>query len=126
MEPAKTAFVSGLNDVLLAGSLLLVVGALAAVILLRTPAPAPDSGDRERLSRSGASKPLSGGRARRRMVDSLRMPAASTTATSSEYAPGAFGFPRIVPSPSTRSGAGRPLTDTRYGGVPPVMRSRST
>jgi EmrB/QacA subfamily drug resistance transporter len=41
MEPAKTAFVSGLNDVLLAGSLVLVVGALAGALLLRTPAPAP-------------------------------------------------------------------------------------
>ncbi len=41
VEPAKTAFVSGLNDVLLAGSFLLVVGALAAAALLRSPAPAP-------------------------------------------------------------------------------------
>jgi hypothetical protein len=41
VEPAKTAFVSGLNDVLLAGSIVLVVGALAAALLLRTPAPAP-------------------------------------------------------------------------------------
>jgi len=41
VEPAKTAFATGLNDVLLAGSLLLVVGALAAVILLRSPAQAP-------------------------------------------------------------------------------------
>ena len=42
VEPARTAFVSGLNDVLLAGSLLLVVGALAAAVLLRSPpAPAP-------------------------------------------------------------------------------------
>ena len=41
VEPAKTAFVTGLNDVLLAGSLLLVAGALAAVVLLRSPAPAP-------------------------------------------------------------------------------------
>ena len=41
VEPAKTAFVSGLNDILLTGSLLLVIGALAAVLLLRTPAPAP-------------------------------------------------------------------------------------
>ena len=40
VEPAKTAFVSGLNDVLLVGSLLLVVGALAAAVLLRSPAPA--------------------------------------------------------------------------------------
>ena len=44
VEPAKTAFVSGLNGVLLAGSLLLVVGALAAAILLRSPpAAAPVS-----------------------------------------------------------------------------------
>jgi hypothetical protein len=43
VEPAKTAFVSGLNDVLLVGSLLLVVGALAAVALLRSPAPAPSA-----------------------------------------------------------------------------------
>ena len=41
VEPAKTAFVSGLNDLLIAGSLLLVVGALAAAVLLRSPAPAP-------------------------------------------------------------------------------------
>jgi DHA2 family multidrug resistance protein-like MFS transporter len=41
VEPAKTAFVSGLNDVLLAGSVLLVVGALAAAVLLRSPARAP-------------------------------------------------------------------------------------
>jgi hypothetical protein len=41
VEPAKTAFVSGLNDVLLAGSIVLVVGALAAALLLRAPAPAP-------------------------------------------------------------------------------------
>ena len=40
VEPAKTAFVSGLNDVLLAGSMVLVVGALAALVLLRSPAPA--------------------------------------------------------------------------------------
>jgi predicted MFS family arabinose efflux permease len=41
VEPAKTAFVSGLNDVLLAGSLVLIVGALAAALLLRIPTPAP-------------------------------------------------------------------------------------
>ena len=41
VEPAKTAFVSGLNDVLLTGSALLVVGAFAALVFLRTPAPAP-------------------------------------------------------------------------------------
>ncbi len=53
------------------------------------------------------------------------MPAASTTATSSEYVPGTFGVPTIVPSARTRSGAGRPLTATRYGGVPPLIRIRS-
>ena len=41
VEPATTAFVSGLNDVILVGSLLLVVGALAAAVLLRSPAPSP-------------------------------------------------------------------------------------
>ena len=40
VEPAKAAFTIGLDDVLLAGSLVLVVGTLAAVILLRSPAPA--------------------------------------------------------------------------------------
>lgn len=40
VEPAKSAFTTGLDDVLLAGSLVLVVGALAAVTLLRSPAPA--------------------------------------------------------------------------------------
>jgi predicted MFS family arabinose efflux permease len=40
VEPAKTAFVSGFNDVLLAGSALLVVGALTAFVFLRSPAPA--------------------------------------------------------------------------------------
>jgi len=40
VEPAKTAFTIGLDDVLLAGSLVLVVGALAAALLLRTPSPA--------------------------------------------------------------------------------------
>ena len=40
VEPAKTAFVSGLNDVLLTGSALLVVGALAAFVFMRSPAPA--------------------------------------------------------------------------------------
>jgi hypothetical protein len=33
--------VSGFNDVLLTGSALLVVGALAALLLLRSPVPAP-------------------------------------------------------------------------------------
>ena len=41
VEPARTAFVSGLNEVILVGALLLVVGAVAAAVLLRTPAPAP-------------------------------------------------------------------------------------
>jgi EmrB/QacA subfamily drug resistance transporter len=41
VEPAKTAFVSGLNDLLLTGSVVLVVGALAGALLLRAPAPAP-------------------------------------------------------------------------------------
>jgi hypothetical protein len=40
VEPAKTAFTIGLDDVLLVGSVVLVVGALAAALLLRTPAPA--------------------------------------------------------------------------------------
>ncbi len=44
VEPAKTAFVSGLNDVLLAGSVVLAIGALAAALLLRSPAPAPATG----------------------------------------------------------------------------------
>jgi hypothetical protein len=41
VEPARTAFVGGLNEVILVGALLLVVGAVAAAVLLRTPAPAP-------------------------------------------------------------------------------------
>jgi len=41
VEPARTAFVSGLDDLLLTGSVLLLVGALAAAALLRTPASAP-------------------------------------------------------------------------------------
>jgi predicted MFS family arabinose efflux permease len=41
VEPAKTAFVDGLNAVLLTGSAMLLVGAIAAAALLRTPAPAP-------------------------------------------------------------------------------------
>ena len=40
-EPAKAAFVSGLNAALITGSALLAVGALAALALLRVPAPAP-------------------------------------------------------------------------------------
>jgi DHA2 family multidrug resistance protein-like MFS transporter len=40
VEPAKAAFVSGLNAALVTGSVLLGVGALAAFTLLRTPAPA--------------------------------------------------------------------------------------
>jgi EmrB/QacA subfamily drug resistance transporter len=41
VEPAKSAFVSGLDDVLLTGAAIVLVGALAAFALLRTPAPAP-------------------------------------------------------------------------------------
>jgi EmrB/QacA subfamily drug resistance transporter len=41
VEPAKAAFVSGLDDVLLVGSAVLAVGALAGLALLRRPAPAP-------------------------------------------------------------------------------------
>ena len=41
VEPVTTAFVDGLNDLLLVGSAVLVVGALAGVLLLRVPAPAP-------------------------------------------------------------------------------------
>jgi EmrB/QacA subfamily drug resistance transporter len=40
VEPAKTAFVTGLNDLLLTGAVLLAIGAVAALALLRTPAPA--------------------------------------------------------------------------------------
>ena len=40
VEPAKAAFVSGLNTVLITGSALLIVGALFAAVLLRAPAPA--------------------------------------------------------------------------------------
>ena len=41
VDSARSAFVGGLNDLLLTGSALLLVGALAAALLLRTPAPAP-------------------------------------------------------------------------------------
>ena len=41
VEPATAAFVNALDDVLLAGAALLVVGALAAATLIRTGAPAP-------------------------------------------------------------------------------------
>ena len=41
VEPAKAAFVDGLDDVLLVGCGVLVIGAIAAATLLRTPAPAP-------------------------------------------------------------------------------------
>jgi EmrB/QacA subfamily drug resistance transporter len=44
VEPARTAFVTGLNTLLLTGSAVLVVGALAAAALLRSPAPAPAPG----------------------------------------------------------------------------------
>ena len=40
VEPAKTAFVTGLNAVLLTGAALLAFGAVAALALLRTPARA--------------------------------------------------------------------------------------
>ncbi len=43
VQPAKSAFVGGLDDVLLTGAVVLVVGAVAAFALLRTPAPAPVS-----------------------------------------------------------------------------------
>ncbi|HET7745216.1 MAG TPA: MFS transporter [Gaiellaceae bacterium] len=39
VEPATSAFVGGLNTILLVGAATLVVGALAAALLLRTPAP---------------------------------------------------------------------------------------
>jgi EmrB/QacA subfamily drug resistance transporter len=41
VHPARVAFVSGLNDLLLIGCATLVVGAIAAAALLREPAPAP-------------------------------------------------------------------------------------
>jgi EmrB/QacA subfamily drug resistance transporter len=41
VEPAKEAFVAGLNDLFLVGSLVLLVGALAAAALMRAPAPTP-------------------------------------------------------------------------------------
>jgi EmrB/QacA subfamily drug resistance transporter len=40
-DTARSAFVGGLNDLLWTGSGLLLVGALAAAVLLRTPAPVP-------------------------------------------------------------------------------------
>jgi EmrB/QacA subfamily drug resistance transporter len=40
VEPATTAFVGGLNDLLLTGSAVLAIGALAGALLLRVPAPA--------------------------------------------------------------------------------------
>ena len=40
VEPAKAAFVSGLNAALATGSALLLIGAVAALMLLRAPAPA--------------------------------------------------------------------------------------
>jgi hypothetical protein len=39
VEPARSAFVTGLDDILLTGAVLLVIGAVAALTLLRTPAP---------------------------------------------------------------------------------------
>jgi EmrB/QacA subfamily drug resistance transporter len=41
VEPAKNAFVDGLNDLLLTGAAVLVIGAVAAAVLMRTPASAP-------------------------------------------------------------------------------------
>ena len=41
VEPVRTAFVYGLNTLLLTGAVVLAVGALAAAALLRAPAPAP-------------------------------------------------------------------------------------
>jgi EmrB/QacA subfamily drug resistance transporter len=41
VEPARAAFVTGLNAVLLAGAVVLAVGAVAALALMRTPAPVP-------------------------------------------------------------------------------------
>jgi hypothetical protein len=41
VHPARVAFVSGLNDLLLIGCATLVVGAIAAAALLRVPAPTP-------------------------------------------------------------------------------------
>ncbi len=41
VDTARSAFVGGLNDLLWTGSVLLLVGALAAATLLRTPAPSP-------------------------------------------------------------------------------------
>ena len=41
VEPAKTAFVSGLDDLLLTGTVVLAVGAVAALTLLRVRAPVP-------------------------------------------------------------------------------------
>ena len=41
VQPAKSAYVAGLDDLLLTGCALLVIGALAAAALLRTPAPGP-------------------------------------------------------------------------------------
>jgi EmrB/QacA subfamily drug resistance transporter len=41
VETAKTAYISGLNAILITGSALLVVGAIAAAALLRAPAQAP-------------------------------------------------------------------------------------
>ena len=40
VEPAKTAFVTGLDDLLLTGAVLVAIGAVTAFALLRSPAPA--------------------------------------------------------------------------------------
>ena len=41
VETARTAYASGLNAALAAGSALVIVGAIAAAVLLRTPTPGP-------------------------------------------------------------------------------------
>ena len=43
VQPAKSAFTSGLNTVLLTGVALLVVGALSALVFIRGQAPAAPS-----------------------------------------------------------------------------------
>jgi EmrB/QacA subfamily drug resistance transporter len=43
VHPARAAFVGGLDDLLLIGSLLLIIGAVAAMTLLRQPRPAPEA-----------------------------------------------------------------------------------
>jgi EmrB/QacA subfamily drug resistance transporter len=41
VQPVTTAFVDGLNDLLLVGAAVLLIGAVTAAVLLRVPAPAP-------------------------------------------------------------------------------------